>query len=262
MERVPKDWSVWAPSSSDLDVRDAHQCREGFQSHRPELCIHLAAQSSQRVAWGSPALTDEVNRIGTENLARSSRGCRLVYMSTCHVYGPPEFTPMTESHPTSPHGTYAVSKLGGEHAVRAHAQDWVIVRGFNLIGPGQSAHFAVADWASQALEGARTIQTGDLSLRRDYLDVRDAAEGILHLTQEASGASTLNLCSSNSISLRSLFERAAPGCEAVIDERRLRSNDPQEIRGCGEKAAGLGWFPQIELEQSIDDLIASLSAPS
>ena len=262
VQRVPGDWSVWAPSSEELDIRDFAQCQRAFQAHAPELCIHLAAQSSQRVAWTSPEHTDQVNRRGTENLARLSKGCRLVYMSTCHVYGLPEFIPITEDHPTHPNGAYAVSKLRGEAAVRTHAADAVILRGFNLIGPGQSTHFAVSDWASQALAGASSISTGNLELRRDYVDVRDAADGILALGTRANGTSVLNLSSSRSVALRTLFELAAPGCKAVVEPSRLRSNDPHEIRGCGKKAVELGWSPKIALDQSVAELVASLSAPS
>ena len=262
IERVPHDWSVWAPSSTELDVQDFEQCKRAFQVHAPELCIHLAAQSSQRIAWSDPELTDRVNRLGTENLARLSSRCRLVYMSTCHVYGLPEVIPITESHPTRPNGAYAVSKLNGEKAVGDHARDGVVLRGFNLIGPGQSTHFAVSDWASQALAGAGSISTGDLGLRRDYVDVRDAADAVLMLGTRASRGTTINLCSSQSVTLKSLFERAAPGCTAVVDTTRLRPNDPREIRGCGQKALELGWAPRIELDQSIADLVDSLSVPS
>ena len=262
LAQAPSSWSIWAPSSKELDVRDEESCAEAFRRHRPELCVHLAAQSSQRVGWSSPEETDRINRIGTEQLARSSGSCRLVYMSTCHVYGRPESTPIAEDHPTRPRGAYAISKLQGEQAVRDHARDWVILRGFNLLGPGQSSHFAVADWAKQALLGRREISTGNLALRRDYLDVRDAAAGILLVSSRAKNSSVLNLCSAKSVTLRSLFERAAPGCAAVLDERRLRADDPLEIRGCSRRARSLGWEAKIPTEKSVDDLVLSLSAPS
>jgi len=247
-----------------MDVRSSDACARAFRHHNPELCIHLAAQASQRLAKSDPIQTDLINRDGCVNIAEAAgNSCRVVYLSSCHVYGPPQSLPVGEDHPLSPQGVYAQSKLAGEDAFRKHVQgDWVIARAFNLLGPGQSTHFAVADWAAQALGGKKVIHTGDLTLKRDYLDVRDAVSGIAVLAEQAESRTHVNLCAAKARSLQSLFKLAAPGCEAVTAPERLRPDDPREIRGCNQKALSLGWTPKVPIEETIADLVVSLSVPS
>ena len=247
-----------------MDVRSADSCARAFRHQQPELCIHLAAQASQRLAKSEPIQTDLVNREGCVNIAQAAgNSCRVVYLSSCHVYGPPQRLPISEEHPLDAQGAYAQSKLAGEDVFRKQVKgDWVIVRAFNLLGPDQSTHFAVADWAAQALAGKRVIHTGDLTLKRDYLDVRDAVSGIAVLAEQAESETHVNLCAGKARSLQSLFTLAAPGCEAVTAPERLRLDDPLEIRGCNQKAASLGWAPTVPIEHTIADLVASLSVPS
>jgi GDP-4-dehydro-6-deoxy-D-mannose reductase len=139
-------------------------------------------------------------------------------------------------------------------------RDWVLVRPFNLTGPGQSPEFAAADWAHQWVGGAREIQTGDLDLRRDYMDVRDACEGLRILAERAPRREIFNLCTGQAVALREVFELAAPGARPIQDKSRLRAHDVPELRGCAKKAAALGWTPKIPLSTSLSDLREGLSA--
>jgi len=255
---------VHAPTSSEMDVRDLDAVRRVFEAHKPTICIHLAAQGSQRVALEDPERTHAVNCRGAANVleAAGSR-CRVVLLSSCHVYGPPERLPVDEEHPTRGRGIYAESKMAAEaEAFARDDRDWVLVRAFNLTGPGQTDHFAASEWAHAWARGAREIQTGNLNLRRDYMDVRDACAGIELLSRRAPSRSVFNLCSGRSVLLSDLFALAAPGAKAIWDRERARSTDLPEIRGCSKRANALGWAPEISLEKSLSDLRERLSAPS
>jgi GDP-4-dehydro-6-deoxy-D-mannose reductase len=253
---------VLAPSSKEMDIRDAQAVRRVFQSHQPEICFHLAAQGSQRVALEAPEETDAVNRQGTAHvLEAAGSGCRVVLLSSCHVYDAPTRLPVDEEHPTRGEGPYAKSKMAAEaEAFSRRDRDWVLVRPFNLTGPGQSPEFAAADWAHQWVGGAREIQTGDLDLRRDYMDVRDACEGLRILAERAPRREIFNLCTGQAVALREVFELAAPGARPIQDKSRLRAHDVPELRGCAKKAAALGWTPKIPLSTSLSDLREGLSA--
>jgi GDP-4-dehydro-6-deoxy-D-mannose reductase len=255
---------VFSPTSAEMDVREPESVKKAFRGFLPNLCIHLAAQSSQRRAFQQPVQTQMLNLQGTANvLEAAGPDCRVVLFSSCHVYGEPASLPIVESHPSNGTGVYAQSKIAAEHhAMGRLDRDWTLVRLFNLTGPGQSSHFAASDWAHQWAEGLKKIQTGDLSLLRDYLDVRDACVGIRTLAERAVSRQITNICSGESVALEDVFKWAAPGATGVSDSHRIRPNEPQEIRGCSKRLRALGWQPKIPLDQSLADLRALINAQS
>ena len=105
-------------------------------------------------------------------------------MSTGLVYGEPDepdgaCNEQTTLKPATP---YAVSKAAADllsyQYTRNPGLDIVRVRLFNQIGPRQSADYAAANFAKQiaaaeAGQQAHTLDTGELTARRDITDVRD-----------------------------------------------------------------------------------------
>jgi len=259
---APSYTEVYAPRSQEMDVTDAQNVAKVVRSFEPQICVHLAAQSSQQRAVDLQERTRAVNALSVGHLleAVSSR-TRVVFVSSCHVYGVPECLPVPETHPLNGVGVYAQSKIEGEAITRSFVErDWVILRPFNLTGPGQSPHFAAAQWASQWAQGEREIATGDLSLRRDYLDVRDAARALWHLAEASDEGESVNICSGRATALSEIFRVVAPDARPVEDPARLRSSDVLELCGDPSRAHALGWSPQITLAQSLSDLRASFSA--
>jgi GDP-4-dehydro-6-deoxy-D-mannose reductase len=218
----------------------------------PSVVFHLAAMTNPRECEEDPARCHEVNVEGTRRVTARAP-CRVVVVSSVHAYGPPTSLPLTEEHPLRPVGVYATSKRDAE----ATAPDAVIARPFNLTGPGQGPAFAPADWARQA-RGTGPIHCGDLELERDYLDVRDAARGLVLLARAGERGQAYNLCSGRAVTMRSIAEALAPGRELASALDRRRSGVPRLV-GSNEKAARLGWGPLIALEESLADLAASLT---
>ena len=240
-----------APTSSELDITGDCSAVGDY-----ELVFHLAAQTLPQRAEEDPAETMNVNVNGTRRLLHAlAPASRLVFVSTCHVYGLPQSLPITESHPRTPRGIYASSKLAAERLVEGRA---VVARPFNLTGPGQAPHFALADWALQGKAGKQRIRCGNVDLERDYLDVRDAAEGLVLLSQLGSVGEAYNLCSGNPYRLRQLLVVASGGGEPDPDPKRWRTNDVPTLVGSAEKARGLGWAPRYTISESLEALRASL----
>lgn len=118
-------YTIFAPGSSEIDVRDGEQVRYAIDSISPEIVIHCAAMTNPMEAHEKiPAKSIEVNIIGSANIAmwctRSDSSIRLVYISTDYVYpGEGEsFQRHQEDGPLLPANNYGWSKLGGECAVR------------------------------------------------------------------------------------------------------------------------------------------------
>lgn len=251
---------VCAPSSAELNLCDPASIERVLRDCRPQLVFHLAALTDVRA---DAAQLQRVNAAGTvhllQALARYAPRARLLVVSSCHVVGRPRYLPMDEEHPLEPRSAYAVSKADAERAVRAARPDAIIVRPFNLLGPGQPPQHAVSEWLARVRDGATELRVGDLSLRRDYLDVRDCAEGLALLMQRAAAGSTLNLCSGRAVAMRRLAELAAPGLPLRLDPARLRPGEAPILLGDNRRARALGWEPTRPLQVSVNALRESIA---
>ncbi len=257
-----------------VDLRDADAVRDAVGSVRPDVLYHLAALSHVGRAWEEPAETVMGNVAGAVNVLEAVRHVaprtRLVWVSSCEVYGPPEHLPLDESAPLRPANPYAVSKSAGDLLAGvyadAHGLDIVRARPFNHAGPGQRPIFIVSSLARQAAEarlaGAPTIRiiTGNPETRRDFTDVRDVVDAYRQLAEHAEPG-VYNVSSGHSIAAAEqvalLAELLAPiEVRHEIDQSRLRANEVMDLRGDNRRiAAATGWRPTIPFAQTMSDTI-------
>src|SRR5439155_26103726 len=126
--------------------------------------------------------------------ARSGRRPRLLYVSSGLVYGDagPGEQVCTEETPLKPASPYAASKAAADllsyQQTRSPGLDVVRVRPFNQLGPGQSADYAVARFASEIVAVERGVKPhvelrGDLNARRDLTDARDMVRAYVRLLE-------------------------------------------------------------------------------
>jgi GDP-4-dehydro-6-deoxy-D-mannose reductase len=249
---------VTAPSSTSWDLRNASRTDQVVREVRPDRVLHLAARTSLVQADRDPVTVRDVNVAGTAHLlaalSQHAPSARLVFTSTCHVYGSPQALPVTESHPLRSVGAYARSKRDAELRVRAWSGDAVILRPFHLTGPGQPSTHAASDWARQAALGATSIRCGDLALKRDFIDVRDAVAGLWLAAQTAPSGAVMNLCSGSSVALAVVLAGVAPGVAPRLDPARLRAHDVLDLRGDPSALEGLGWMRRYRLPRTLRDL--------
>ncbi len=257
-----------------VDLRDEDAVRHAVRSVQPEVLYHLAALSHVGRAWEEPTETIMDNVASAVNVLEAIRHTaprtRVVWVSSCEVYGPPEQLPVEESAPLRPANPYAVSKstgdlLAGVYA-DAHGLDIVRARPFNHAGPGQLPIFIVSSLARQAAEarlaGAPTIQivTGNPDTRRDFTDVRDVVDAYRLLAERAEPG-VYNVSSGHSISageqVKLLAELLAPlEVRHEVDHTRLRANEVMDLRGANRRIAAVtGWRPTIPFEQTMRDTI-------
>ncbi len=242
-----------------IDVTDAVAVAAGLSGWRPHRVFHLAAITRVADCAADPARAEAVNVGGTVNLLEALRpDIPVVLASTVHVYGRPEWLPIAESHPLRPEGVYARTKLQAEQLGQQVRPELRIARAFHHSGPGQAPDFALADWAQQLARGADPLVVGDLTLRRDYSDVRDIVAGYLRIVDHAAPGAVLNLCSGDAPTLATLLRLINGGSppRVVVDAARLRDSDPKELRGDPSRARALGWIPTRSLQQSLADLAA------
>jgi GDP-4-dehydro-6-deoxy-D-mannose reductase len=262
-------------SGRSVDLLDAAAVQAVIGETRPEVVYHLAALSSVGRSWEDPARTVGENTATAVNLLEALRheapNARLVWVSSCEVYGTPARLPVAEDAPFAPVNPYAVSKTAGDllAGVYADAHGLRIVRArpFNHAGPGQLPIFIVSSLARQAAEGrlagAQTIRivTGNPDTRRDFTDVRDVVRAY-RLLAGGPPSEVYNVSSGRSVSaaewVELLGELIAPiRIEHVVDPARVRAHEVMDLRGSHDRlTAATGWEPEIPLAQTMRDTIA------
>ena len=247
----------------ELDVRDAGAVARLLATVRPDAVAHLAALSHVGESWRRPDEYFAVNVLGVEHLLRHAGGARFLFISSAEVYGavPEDEQPIRESRPVAPRTPYAMTKAAAERlAVGAGA---VVARCFNLLGAGQTTNFAMPSFAAQlaAIAAGRSearLRVGNLSARRDFVNVDDAAAaGLLLLTRGEPGE-IYNVASGTAWSIEALLGRlqeiTAVAATTEIDPERLRPVDIPLLCGDASRLRALGWRPQGGVEAALSAL--------
>ena len=112
--------------SIEADVRDRDALARAVGEHRPEVVVHMAAQSLVRRSYADPVETYETNVMGTVNLLEAARGAAspprvVVNVTTDKVYENPELDrPFREDEPKGGRDPYSNSKAASELVTAAY----------------------------------------------------------------------------------------------------------------------------------------------
>ena len=259
------------------DIRSLETCRRACQG--VDYVLHQAAQVSVPNSLTDPATTHEINVSGFLNVllaAREHRVNRLVYASSCAIYGDATQLPLTEDQPGQPLSLYAASKMADElyAAVfaRAHGLESVGLRYFNVFGPRQDPlgvyAAVIPQWAAAMIQNAPVRIFGDGSTTRDFCHVANVVqanllaatttlpEGSLRVFNVAAGART---------SLNELFELLRKSLEpshAHLKNYQARHEPfrPGDIRHSQADLTNarqvLGYSPTHDVERGLQETLA------
>lgn len=258
-----------------IDLRDGDAVLAAVHDIAPEVVYHLAALSSVGRSWEDPASTLQDNVVSAVSVLEAIRwqspDARVVWVSTCEVYGDPASLPLDEDAPVRPANPYAVSKAAGDMLAAVYANayglDIVRARPFSHAGPGQRPIFIVSSLAHQAAQakiaGAEQMRIviGNPDTRRDFTDVRDVVHAYRLLAQ-TDRPGVYNVSSGRSISAAEqvalLGELLAPiMVEHRVDVARVRAHEVMDLRGDHQRlTTATGWEPRISFRQTMADTIA------
>jgi len=259
-----------------LDLSDRDGLLRLLKFERPDLIVHLAAQSNVPISWQDPWATYETNVRAQLNLLQgvidAKLSPRILISSSNEVYGRPVSPvdlPFREDHPLRPVNPYAVSKATQDLMALqyhlSHQLDVVIARPFNHIGPGQSERFVASAFAQtiakiEAGLSEPVMLLGNMAAERDFTDVRDVARAYLALIQKADGGQPYNVCSGRPCPVQSLLDvmlsLSSAKIEQRIDPARLRVADiPVSFGDPARIRHATGWEARIPFEQTVADIL-------
>jgi dTDP-4-dehydrorhamnose reductase len=168
---------------TSLDVRDGPAVAAAVRALRPELVLHLAAETDLEVCEASQDHAYRTNIVGTHNVAIACNqgGARLVYISTAGVFDGEKLDgPYTEFDEARPISVYGRSKFLGEDYVMRLVPESFVVRAGWMIGGGDRDHKFVAKVVEQLRDGATTVRAVTDKLGTPTY-VQDFAQNLLEL---------------------------------------------------------------------------------
>lgn len=258
-----------------IDLRDVGATRELIHAVRPDLVVHLAAQSSVHRALHDPMGTLHDNAAMQfavlEAVARRAQHTRVIVAGSADEYGhvSPDENPIGEHQELRPLTAYALSKVAQDlmarQYVHTHGMDIVRTRPFGQLGPRRQPLFVAGNLARQIAliemgATARVVTVGNLRLQRDFVDVRDAARALVLLARHGTRGAVYNIATGVPHTLRemvdTMIEAARVNVEVIEDAGLLRPWEPEVMVGDATRLRdATGWEPRFSFEHSVLDTL-------
>jgi UDP-glucose 4-epimerase len=259
------------------DLADRAQIQAVLSSTRPDAVMHFAANALVGESMRDPSKYFRNNICNGLNLldAMIATGVqKIVFSSTCAIFGLPERLPIDETTPPCPINPYGESKLAFEKILqwydRIHGLKFVSLRYFNAAGATenfgedhrQETHLipnvlkvALGQLPNVEIYGT-DYETPDGTCIRDYIHIVDLAQAHI-LALGAASSALYNLGTGGGSSVRDVIAACAKisGRKIATIEQPRRPGDPPRLIASSEKSKKeLGWQPQF---QSLDAIIES-----
>lgn len=259
-----------------VNLLDIEQLNAIFQKVKPDYVLHLAAFSSVAFSWKNPEVSFTNNSNIFLNLIdavkNNTPNCRILSVGSSEEYGnvSHENLPIRENQPVDPLSPYAVARVAQEMMSKVYANAYginiVLTRSFNHIGPRQDNRFVIPSFIErikkikESGKDSGTIETGNLEIIRDFVDVRDVVKAYYLLLTGGMPGEIYNVCSGQGIRLKDVVEIIANEIgvevETIVNPEYIRPNDNMEIVGSHYKIeTELGWKPKIPLRTTLRDMI-------
>ena len=245
-----------------LDVRDLASTREFLKGAR--YVFHLAAIPSVQYSLEHPEETNQTNLVGTLNVliaAKEAGVKRVVFASSCAVYGDVEIFPTNETAPAQPKSPYALEKFESEEYLklfsRIHNLQTVSLRYFNVYGLNQKDTGTYASVIAKFLKlkrgGQKLTITGDGKQTRDYIHVSDVVRANMKAlkSDKVGRGEVINIGFGQEISVNTVAELIGGEMEYVPE--RLEPKRALADISLAKKL--LGWEPTVSFKEGITKLL-------
>ncbi|WP_417723128.1 dTDP-glucose 4,6-dehydratase [Salipiger sp.] len=263
------------------DIRDRAVLDRVFAAHRPDVVMHLAAESHVDRSIDGPGDFIETNINGTYNMLEAARaywvaegkpaGFRFHHISTDEVFGTLGDTgQFTEDTPYAPNSPYSASKAASDHLVRAWHETYglpvVMTNCSNNYGPFHFPEKLIPVVILKALAGAPIPVYGQGLNVRDWLYVEDHADALLLVVEKGKLGRSYNIGGENEMrnidivqTICTILDEKRPGNQAYAEQISYVTDrpghdlryaiDPSRIRD------ELGWRPSVTVEEGLEKTV-------
>ena len=262
---IDKDEPKYRNAKATYVIQDIRQegLREIFTESKPEIVFHLAADIDDRASVNDPITNADHNVMGSLKVleaARSSGVKKIVFSSTCAVYGIPAKLPITEKQLPAPRTPYGLSKFAIEHYLNfyqnLHQLPSVALRLANVYGPrqdGSKESVAISVFTSKLLAGEAPFLNDDGQTVRDYIHVSDVVNAFV-LAAESDKTGVYNVGTKVGTTTRDLHALIASELGSVL-EPLARPEVIDAVKAVILKSIKakkeLGWKPKTRLARGL-----------
>lgn len=259
------------------DICDGQAMEKAFASFKPEVLMHLAAESHVDRSIDGPAQFIQTNIFGTYNLLETARhywnnnrNFKFHHISTDEVYGDLELgdSLFREDTPYNPSSPYSASKASSDHLVRAwyrtYGMPTVITNCSNNYGPYHFPEKLIPLVILNALDGRELPIYGKGEQIRDWLYVEDHARALITVAIEGKPGETYNIGGHNE---KQNIEVVKTIC-SILDELQPKTDQTKyadQIKFVADRPGHdmryaidaskiekeLGWIPQETFETGL-----------
>ncbi len=256
------------------DLRSREQIESALRDLEPDAVMHFAASALVGESMENPSKYFRNNVANGLNLLDAMVATdvkRLVFSSTCAIFGPPERVPIDETLPQRPINPYGESKLAFERILRwydeIHGLRFVALRYFNAAGASENFgedHRTETHLIPNVLKVAlgqkshveiygTDYETPDGTCIRDYIHIIDLSQAHI-LALNAPRSAFYNLGTGGGSSVREVIDacRTITGHPIPAVENARRAGDPPRLIAASAKVKReLGWHPRFQQLQAI-----------
>ena len=275
-------------SFSQTDITDDKSVAEQFSDFRPDIVMHLAAESHVDRSIDGPAAFIQTNLIGTFTLLEAARQYwsaldtaqkqtfRFHHISTDEVYGDLHGTDdlFTEETPYAPSSPYSASKAGSDHLVRAWNRTYglpvVVTNCSNNYGPYHFPEKLIPLTILNALAGKPLPVYGNGEQIRDWLYVEDHARALYKVATEGRSGETYNIGGHNERKNIDVVRTICAILDKVVEQKPgnisqfadlitfVKDRPGHDLRYAIDAAKiqrDLGWVPEETFESGIEKTV-------
>ncbi len=275
-EKYPRNLTVYGENIQNI--------RTVFQKESSiDAVVHYAASCLVDESMKNPFKYFDNNVNGTNCLLNAmveSDIKRIVFSSTCAVYGEAQYMPIDEKHPLNPSQPYGVSKQMVEELIKWYGKlkglNYMILRYFNVCGASDDGLIGDSKKPSSllmqnAVRGALGIEpfaltcpevnTPDKTPIRDYVNVHDLNEAHLRALEylfEEQKNDIINLGTGTGNSVMEIVNsvKKITGAEFTVGKAEPRQgDDAKKIADITKARSVLGWSPKRSIADSVNSLI-------
>jgi UDP-glucose 4-epimerase len=234
------------------------------------IVIHCAAIAGIDSVISSPTTTMKINVIGTYNVLEAANKIgksleKVIVFSTSEVFGSSAYRVKEESKISigevgEARWTYAVSKLAGEHFAASYYSEYnlpiVIIRPFNIYGPGQIGLGAMNKFITKAIRNETIEIFGDGNQIRSWCFVDDFVEALLKvLENNVIIGQSINIGNSKQVltiyGLAETVLRVLKSKSKIVFVKELSADIELRIPIIDKMESVIGFTPKVSMEEGI-----------
>ncbi len=240
---------------------------EKLKINKVDLILHCAGQPSAALSFKDPEFDLKVNILGTLNILRWAKAKnvkKILFASTFNVYEENNLKPrLSENDNCKAKSLYAVSKIASENYIRCYANhynlSWVILRMFNIFGPGQDptnkSLGMINIFLNMAIKNNKVKVKGSLNRFRDFVFIDDVVEAWYQAAIKIKSKNKIyNIGTGKKTTILQLLKIISKVIKKKIQISELKGT-PGDFNGCYSNISkikrDLNFRPKVSLENGL-----------